>query len=177
MWGMLNPLKYSTPSNEEQATSSRATLCKSRKRPAGVQPNTIPKLPDSKEPRTPLVVSKAPTGSKPIRKESPRTLRCPPDSESTLRRLILTDSLLNLARQDPNHQAMGQRPFRVIRITAINPSDISVTPQKVRLTRLNLPRTNPNLAHAYQAAWLHGQLHNNILSQVWKAPMTYMVPL
>jgi hypothetical protein len=97
------------PSNEEQATSSRATLCKSQKRPVGVQPNTIPKLPDSDEPRTPLVVSKALTGSKPIQKESPRTLRCPPDSELTLRHLILTDGLLNPARQDPNNQSVGAK--------------------------------------------------------------------
>jgi hypothetical protein len=106
---LVKPLKCSTPSNEEQATSSQATLCKSQKRLAGAQFNTIPKLPDSEGPRTPRVVSKAPTGSKPIQKESPRTLQCYSDSESILRCLILTDGLLNLARQDPNHQAMGAK--------------------------------------------------------------------
>jgi hypothetical protein len=177
---MLKSLEYSTPSNDEQATSSPATLCRSRKRPAGAQPNTVPKLPDSEGPHTPLVVSKALTGSKPIRKESPRILRCHPNSESALRRLILTNGLLNPAHQDLNHQAMGtktpqsrQNHCHQFKQHLFN----SATPQKARLTRLNLPMTLSNLAHPYQTAWLHGQLHNSILLQVWRAPMTYMVPL
>jgi hypothetical protein len=173
MWGILNLLKYSMPSNEKQATSSRATLCKSQKRHVGAQPNIIPKLLDSDEPRTPLVVTKALTGSQPFQKESPRTLRCPPDSESTLRHLILTDGLLNPARQDPNHQSVGaktpqshQNQCRQFKRHLCD----SATLQKARLPRLNLSRTLPNLAHAYQTAWLHGQLTTTFFRKSGRLP-------
>jgi hypothetical protein len=135
-------------------------------RPSGAQSNTVPKLSDSEGPRTSLVVSKALTGSKPIRKESPRILWCHPDSESALRHLILIDGLLNPAHQNPNHQAMGAKIPQSRQYHCHQSKQHlcdSATPQKARLIRLNLPRPLPKprtRLSSGMAPWSASQQHS-----------------
>jgi hypothetical protein len=81
---ILIHLKDSTPSNGAQAKSIQSTLYKSRGQSVGTQPNAKQNPPDLDGFFPPFGVSKALADSKPLRKESLRTLRCPLGSESVL---------------------------------------------------------------------------------------------